>query len=56
MNTLKKYQRGDNSKVLKQVLSFLYVTHCHDLIFITVKYHYYIPNGFQVMEQTRNYI
>ena len=42
--------------VQKWELSFLYVTHPHDLFYMTVKYHDYIPNGFQVMEQTRNCI
>ena len=26
----------------------------HDLLYITVKYHDYIPNGFHAMEQTQN--
>ena len=43
-------------KVWKQELSFLYATYCHDLFYITVKYHYYIPNGIQVMEWTQNCI
>ena len=42
----KKHQRGDNSKVLKRELSFLYVTHHHDLFYIAVKYHQNILNGF----------
>ena len=37
-------------------LSFLYVTHCHDLFYITVKYHDYISMGIQVMERTQNCI
>ena len=52
---IKKHQRGDISKKLKRGLSFLYVTHRHDLFYITVKYHYQnIQNGFQVIEQTEN--
>ena len=39
-------------KVWKQELSFLYMTHRHDLFYITVKYHDYIPKGIQVTEQT----
>ena len=39
-----------------EVVSFLYMTHRHDLFYITVKYHDYIPNGFQVMEWTGNCI
>ena len=38
---------------LKLELSFLYATHRHDLFYVTVKYHDYIPNCFQVMERTR---
>ena len=37
-------------------MSFLYATHRHDQFYITVKYHGYIPNGFQVMERTWNCI
>ena len=37
-------------KVIKQELSFLYTTHCHDLFYITVKYHQNIPNSNQVIE------
>ena len=40
-------------KVIKQELSFLYATHCHDLFYITVKYHQNIPNGIQVIERTQ---
>ena len=32
-------------KVCKQELLFLYVTHHHDLFYITVKYHATIPKG-----------
>ena len=42
-----------NKKVIKQKLSFLYATHRHDLFYITVKHHQNIPNGIQVVEQTR---
>ena len=48
---IKKHQRGDNSKI-KRELSFLYVTHHHDLLYINVKYHQNIPNGIQVIERT----
>ena len=41
-------------RVLKRGLSFLYATYRHDLFYITVKYHQIIPNGFQVIERTRN--
>ena len=54
MNVHKKHQRGDNLKLLTQRLSFLYATHCHDLLYIIVKYHQNIPNGFQVIERKRN--
>ena len=50
----KKHQMGDNSKVLKRGLSFLYATHRHDLFYITVKYESSnILNGIQVIERTR---
>ena len=49
----KKHQRGDNSKILKRGLSFLYATHRHDLFYITVKYHQNILNGIRVIERTR---
>ena len=39
-------------KVIKRELSFLHVTHCHDLFYITVKYHQNIPKGIQLIEQT----
>ena len=51
-----KPSRGNNSESMKRELSFLYATHHHDLFYITVKYHDYIPNSFQVMERTRNCI
>ena len=34
-------------------VSFLYVTHCHDLFYITVKYHDYIPKGIEITQRTR---
>ena len=40
-------------KVIQQELSFLYVTHRHDLFYITVKYHQNTPNSIQVIEQTQ---
>ena len=53
MNTHKKSINGEiTKKVLKRELSFLYVTHRHDLFYITVKYHQNIPHGFQVIEWT----
>ena len=38
--------------VIKGELSFLYTTHCHDLFYITVKYHQNIPKGIQVIVLT----
>ena len=35
-------------------LSFFYETHHHDLFYIAVRYHDYIPKGIQVIERTRN--
>ena len=37
-------------------MSFLYVTHRHDLFYITVKYLYYISKGSQVTGGTRTCI
>ena len=38
--------RGEiTQKVCKQELSFLYAIHRHDLFYIIVKYHDYIPKG-----------
>ena len=31
----------------------MYATHRHDLFYITIKYHDFIPKGIQVTEQTR---
>ena len=45
------YSTGYSSyRVWKRKLSFSYPTHCHDLFYITVKYHDYIPQGIQVTE------
>ena len=43
-------QGGITQKVWKQELSSLSGIHCHDLLYITVKYHDYIPKGIQVTE------
>ena len=48
---IKSINRGDNSKVLKLELSFLNVTCCYDLFYITVKYHQNILNHIQVIER-----
>ena len=55
-NCIWKNQGEITQKVWKQELSFLYATHRHDLFYITVKYHDYIPKGIQVTERTRNCI
>ena len=47
-----EWSRGNNSESMKVRVAIL----VHDLFYITVKYHDYIPNGFQVMERTRNCI
>ena len=50
----KKSIKGEiTQKVLKQGLSFLCGTHCHDLFYVSVKYHQNIPNGIRVIERTR---
>ena len=46
MNMHKNIKGEITQKVVKQAVSFLYATHCHDLFYITVKYHENIPNGF----------
>ena len=56
MNMHKNIKGKITQKVIKRELSFLYATHRHDLFYITVKYHQNIPNGIQVIEQTRIYL
>ena len=41
-------------KVRKTELSFLFMTHCLVLFYISAKYHQNIPKGIPVSEQTRN--
>ena len=48
--------RGNTQKVWKRDVSFLYAIYCHDLFYITVKYHDNIPMGIQVMELKRKRI
>ena len=45
----KKASKGDNSKSIKTRAIILYATHCHDLFYITVKYHQNIPNIFKLL-------
>ena len=47
------HQGEITQKVWKPELSFLYITHCRGLFYITLKYHDYIPKGIQVTEQTQ---
>ena len=47
-------QREITLKVRKAGLSFLYVTCCLVLFYISAKYHQNIPKGIPVTEQTRN--
>ena len=42
----KNNQRGITWKIRKREQSFLYATHCRDLIHIPVKLHEDIPNGY----------
>ena len=51
-NCIWNHQREITQEVWKQELSFLYATHPHDLFYITVKYHDYIPKSIQVTGQT----
>ena len=46
-----KQSRGNNSKYEIKV-AILVLIHCHDLFYITVKYHDNIPKGIRVMERT----
>ena len=48
-----KPSRGDNSENMKTRVVILVPIHRHDLFYITVKYHDYIPKGIQVTERTR---
>ena len=52
-NCIWNHQGEITQKVWKWELSFLYVTHRHDLFYITVKYHDFIPKGIQVTERTQ---
>ena len=52
-NCIWNHQGEITQKVWKQELSFLYAKHRHDLFYITVKYHGYIPKGGQVTERTQ---
>ena len=53
-NCIWNYKWEIRQKEWKRELLFFYATHCHDLFYITVEYHDYIPNDFQVMERTWN--
>ena len=46
--------KGDNAKVWKAELSFLYATCCLVLFYISAKYQWNIPKGTGVTERTRN--
>ena len=50
---IKRIKGEITQKVIKRELSFLYATHCHDLFYITSKYHQNIPNGIQVIRWRR---
>ena len=51
-----KKSRGNNLESMKARVFILVWRHRHDLFYITVKYHDYIPKGIQVMERTYNCI
>ena len=40
-----KQSRGNNSESMKAQAAILVATHRHDLFYITVKYHDYIPKS-----------
>ena len=46
-------QRGITQKLRKGKQSFLYVTHCLELIYIPIKFCEDIPNSYRVMRCTR---
>ena len=52
--SLSNITKGDNTKVRKAELSFLYMTHCLVLVYISAKCHQNIPKVIQVTEQTQN--
>ena len=47
-----KPSRENNSESMKARVSFLYTTHRHDLFYLTMKYHDYIPKDIQGTERT----
>ena len=55
-NCIWNHQGEITQKVGQQELPCLYATHCHDLFYITIKYHQNISNSFQAMERTQNCI
>ena len=55
-NCIWNHQGEITQKVWKQEMSFMYATHHHDLFYIAVKYHDYMPKGNQVKEWTKNCI
>ena len=52
MNLHLKPSRGNNSESMKVRVVILVHSISYDLFYITVKYHDYILNGFQVRERT----
>ena len=52
--TIVKFQRGITPKMYRQVLGFLWSACCLMMLYISMKFHENILNGFQVFERTRN--
>ena len=53
--TIAKFQRKITTKLYRQELQFLCFARCLMMLFISMMFHSNILNGFQVIEQTRNY-
>ena len=52
--TIVKFQRGITPKMYRQVLLFLCSAHHLIMLYISMKFHENILNGFQVIERTQN--
>ena len=49
-----KFQRGITTKLYRQELRFLCSAYCLRMLYVSMKFHDNILNGFQVIEWTRN--
>ena len=53
--TILLFQKETTPKMSKQELWFLWSARCLMMLYISMKFHENILNGFQVIERTRNY-